>query len=100
MLILSGCATDGLKPTGESPAQKESNESIAGTAVVLVAEDVADGFEDMPRTKAFDAIGIERIERVFPDAGSSRSVTAPPACTAGTASPMILPSPRPRQAKT
>ena len=69
MLILSGCATDGLKPTGESPAQKESNESIAGTAVLLVAEDVADGFEDMPRTKAFDAIGIERIERVFPDAG-------------------------------
>ena len=87
LLILSGCSTDGLKPAEEPLASPENSEFVSGTAVLLVSEDAADGFENTPRTKAFDAIGIERI-------------TAPPACTAGIASPMIRPSPRPRQATT
>ena len=69
LLILSGCSTDGLKPAEEPLASPENSEFVSGTAVLLVSEDAADGFENIPRTKAFDAIGIERIERVFPDAG-------------------------------
>ena len=69
LLILAGCSSDALKVAEESPVVQESTDPVSGTAVLLVSEDAADGFENTPRTKAFDAIGIERIERVFPDAG-------------------------------
>ena len=69
LLIFSGCASDALKPVEESPAVQNDSEFIPGTAVLLVSDEAAADFADMPRTKAFDAIGIERIERVFPDAG-------------------------------
>ena len=68
LIILAGCSVNELK-VEESPAAQDNTEIIPGTAVLLVSEDVADSFADTPRTKAFDAIGIERIERVFPDAG-------------------------------
>ena len=69
LLILTGCTTDGLKPAEDASAAPVNSDFVPGTAVVLVTEDAADGFADTPRTKAFDAIGIQQIERVFPDAG-------------------------------
>ncbi len=69
LIVLSGCSINELKTVEETPDAQESAEFIPGTAVVLVSEEAAESFADAPRTKAFDAIGIEQIERVFPDAG-------------------------------
>ena len=69
ILALTGCSINEIPTTPEKTAEADSEYAEPAVALLYLSEDAADGFEDTPRTKAFDAIGIQRIERVFPDAG-------------------------------
>ncbi|MBP5625537.1 MAG: S8 family serine peptidase [Bacteroidales bacterium] len=69
LLILTGCTASGLKINESAPVPQDSRETISGEAILLLTEEAADGFGSAPHTKALDAIGVGRIERIFPDAG-------------------------------
>ena len=69
LLILTGCSADELKISDSVPAAQESSTGIPGEAILLLTEEAADGFGNTPLTKSLDAIGIQSIERIFPDAG-------------------------------
>ena len=69
LLILTGCTTNELKINESAPAAQESSAEIPGEAILLLTEEAADGFGDTPLTKSLDALGVQSIERVFPDAG-------------------------------
>ena len=69
ILALTGCSVNEIPTTSERTAEAGGTDAAPAVALLYLSEDAADGFEDTPRTKAFDAIGIQSIERVFPDAG-------------------------------
>ena len=68
-LALAGCSVNEIPTTPEKTTEADSEYDAPAYALLYLSEDAADGFEDTPRTKAFDAIGVQHIERVFPDAG-------------------------------
>ena len=69
LLILTGCSVNEIPPVESAPAAQNSIEPLSGEAVLLLTETAADGFERTADTASLDALGVRRIERVFPDAG-------------------------------